>query len=64
MPVLSARLKSALIVFLAAAGLSGAGTFLYLQYSLRGNLEQAIGERVGTPASASRASACSHGGFS
>jgi hypothetical protein len=50
MPAPFARLKSALIVFLAAAGLSGASTFLYLQYSLRGNLEQAIGERVGADA--------------
>lgn len=47
---LPARLKSALIVFLSAAGLSAAGTFLYFQHSLRATLESGISERLGVPA--------------
>jgi hypothetical protein len=49
MPRLAHRLGNLLIVFLSAAGLSAAGGLLYLQYSLRGTLEQQVGERLGTP---------------
>ncbi|MGH8458279.1 MAG: hypothetical protein ACRESV_02915, partial [Nevskiales bacterium] len=45
---LAHKLRSLLIVFLAAAGLSAAGTFLYLQYSLRSTIEQHVSERLGT----------------
>src|SRR5688572_16080537 len=45
---LARRLGNLLIVFLAAAGLSAVGTFLYFQYSLRGTIERHISERLGT----------------
>jgi hypothetical protein len=45
---LAPRFRSLLIVFLAAAGLSAAGTFLYFQYSLRGTVERHVSERLGT----------------
>ncbi len=47
---LAYTLRNLLIVFLAAAGLSAAGTFLYLQYALRGTIEQHITERLGASA--------------
>jgi len=45
---LAYKFRNLLIVFLAAAGLSAAGTFLYLQYSLRSTIEQHVSERLGT----------------
>lgn len=45
---MTAGFRSALLVILAAAGLCAASAYFYLQHSLRGAIEQQVGERLGT----------------